>query len=714
MKEIGIMKTIQMMAGVAVLCLLTLRAGATTYFVNVSNTVPASPFATWTAAATNIQDAIDASTDGDLILVTNGLYATGGRVVYGSLTNRVVINKAVTVQSVNGPAKTFIQGYPSLGNSAVRCVYLTNNAALLGFTLTNGATRMTGDTYEEQSGGGIWCESTSAIVSNCVVAKNAARFFGGGTVSGTLKNSTLTNNTASLSTSQGGGALAGILTNCIIARNSAAFGGGAASNVLFNCTLTNNSANNSGGGAFSCVLSNCFLYGNSATNGGGAACGTLTGCTLTNNIAYNGGGSFSNTLNNCALIHNLATNSGGGAFSCTLSNCTLISNFATNYGGGAFACALSNCTLSGNSAFGSAVQSCGGGACFGMLYNCTLSNNASVHGGGTGSNTLNNCILFSNTASDGGGAFVAVLNSCILYSNTASFQGGGSYGGTLNACVINGNQSWQGGGGAENANLNDCLITHNFVTLSGASGTYYCNLTNCTVVGNATSSSIAAVGGNGSQTCANSIVYYNQYINVGGMIIINCCLSANSGVGYITNEPSFVNLDAGDYHLQSNSPCIDAGNNAYTNSITDLDGRPRVVNGTVDIGAYEYQGTNLEPFVVWLDQYGLPDDGSADYADSDGTGMKNWQKWIAGLNPTNRASVLAMLSPAATNKVTGLTVSWQSVNTRTYYLQRSTNLAASPAFSALQSNLVGQAGTTSYIDATATNRISYFYRVGVQ
>src|SRR5438445_1465959 len=205
------------------------------------------PFADWSNAATNIQDAIDAATAGDVVWVTNGIYSSGGKVMAGDLNNRVVLDKAVTVQSVNGPALTVIQGaIATNGPAAVRCAWLTNGAVLKGFTIQGGATRTSGDIYALASGGGVWCASTNATVANCMIITNAANAYGGGLYQGSLYNSLVRGNTATLG---GSGTASSTLNNCTIVGNSRS----PAINLgqLTNCIVFFNSSGDSSGGTFS-------------------------------------------------------------------------------------------------------------------------------------------------------------------------------------------------------------------------------------------------------------------------------------------------------------------------------------------------------------------------------------------------------------------------------------------------------------------------------
>jgi hypothetical protein len=572
------------------LLILTMNVPAAVRYVDLSSPNPTPPYTDWNSAATNIQDAINAAADGDQILVTNGVYNTGGQTVYGSLTNRVAVTKPLSLQSVNGPAVTILEGFPIIGENAVRCVYLTNGASLVGFTLTKGATLLDDDsgTLDEAdrvlSGGGLWCESTNSSISNCVLIANTAQglFYGGGARGGTLN-------------------------NCLITSNSAGFGGGAYSNVLNYCLLTHNSASWSGGGAMSCGLEHCMISDNSARYGGGMGGGVATSCVISNNTAKSGGGASGSMLNYCMIV----------------SNSAFISPI-DNGGGGSEGGALNNCTLLGNTTDGS-----GGGALMGSFNNCLFIWNSAVNGGGG---------AYMHTADRG------TMNNCTVISNSATFGGGGVNAGTM----------------------------------------------------------------------FNSIVYYNSPEDGYAYYMTNNCIviAGAYGANTITNPPLFMDPAAGDFRLQPSSPCINAGYNPASTNSTDFAGNPRIVGGTVDIGAYEFQSPASILSYAWAQQFGLPTDGSTDYADPDSDAFNNWQEWIAGTIPTNALSVLKMVS-VSTN-VSGLNLCWQSVSGRTYFLERSTDLGGQPPFSTVQSNLLGQVSTTSYTDTSATNGGPYFYRVGVQ
>ncbi len=57
-------------------------------------------------------------------------------------------------------------------------------------------------------------------------------------------------------------------------------------------------------------------------------------------------------------------------------------------------------------------------------------------------------------------------------------------------------------------------------------------------------------------------------------------------------------------------------------------------------------------------------------------------------------------------------VTWESVVGVNYFLERSATLVS--PFTLLATNVLGQAGTTSYADTNATGTGPFFYRVGVQ
>jgi hypothetical protein len=851
---------------------------ATVRYVNVNNTRPSSPYTGWSSAAVTIQAAVDVSVNGDTVLVTNGVYQTGGRLAGGdSTTNRVAVGKQVTVMSVNGPSVTVIRGQKAAGGGngvgAMRCVYLTNGAVLMGFTLTNGATT------SSSHGGGVYCVS-SAVVSNCVLAANSANS-GGGSYCGMLNNCTLKDNSAG----NGGGSYSSTLNNCTLAGNSATnYGGGSYSGTLNNCTLTGNSASYYGGGSYSGALNNCIVYYNTSlispnyysstlsyccttplpTNGtgniinapqlasvshlsagspcigkgttiiasgvdidseawasppsigcdeyrtgavtgplsasirsdstnatigysfnfvaetSGRTCGTRwdfgDGTVISNqafvshawavagdysvvltayNESYPGGVSTSLTINAVKEeVHYVAVNSVNpqwpyASWSTAATNIqqavdatilpgalVLVSNGVYETGG---RLAAGNSTtnrvsvdkpVTVRSVNGPAVtlirgrKAPGGGNGVGAIRCVYLTNGAVIMGftltnGATTSSSggvycessavVSNCVLTGNSAYYGGGSCFGTLNNCILTGNSAFYYGGGSFYGTLNNCMLTGNSA-DYGGGSYDGTLNNCTLTGNSADYGG--GSFYGTLNNCTLTGN---SGFYYGGGSLLGTLNNCIVYYNT-ANLGpnfySVTLSYCCTTPLAiGTGNITNAPLFVNRTGGNLRLQTNSPCINAGLNAAAPASIDLDGNPRIVGGTVDMGAYECQSPSSTLSYAWAQRFGLPTDGSADRTDTDGDGLNNWQEWKCLTDPTNSLSVLKIQPTVPTN--TSVTVTWQSVAGVSYFIDRSTNLSGTPPFRPLATNLPGASGTTRFTDTNAPRSAPLFYRVGV-
>jgi hypothetical protein len=134
---------------------------------------------------------------------------------------------------------------------------------------------------------------------------------------------------------------------------------------------------------------------------------------------------------------------------------------------------------------------------------------------------------------------------------------------------------------------------------------------------------------------------------------------------------------------------------------------------TSSVARLTYQ--SLDPFHAWLTAYGLPSDGSADYLDSDGDGLNNWQEYLAGTNPTNASSVF---------KITGgqalpgeqFVLSWLSVSNRLYDVMRGTDLAAGaggfvPVPGA--TNLAGTPPENTWTDSVSPASTGAFYRLTV-
>ena len=261
--------------------------------------------------------------------------------------------------------------------------------------------------------------------------------------------------------------------------------------------------------------------------------------------------------------------------------------------------------------------------------------------------TIKNCVFQNNKVADTNNSYVnenggaiccwdnssPTISDCIFSGNRANSYGGAicceqSSGPTVTNCIFIGNRAEYYGGAIacnnySNPTLINCVFSGNSASYGGAISCTYSDpsATNCTFSGNSADKQGGAVYCNANNSpVLNNCILWNNTANSGGNEIyigdsgsfctLNSCCIDSTGYGGVTgniaenncihDNPQFVDADGADnivgtdddnLHLQNTSPCIDAGDNTLVPPAVDkdLDGSPRIVNGIVDIGAYEKQ-----------------------------------------------------------------------------------------------------------------------------
>lgn len=280
----------------------------------------------------DVQDAIEASSDGDLVLIAPGVY-TGEINFYG---------KAIEVRGSLGPDGEHLTTIDA--EYVYTTVLFTNgeqeDSILSQLVITGGGNVV--------NGGGIECNGTSPTIIDCVitgnVAQDAAGIFCRAGAAPAITNCLIENNVAS-------GSGAGILVNL------------GSSPLITNCEIIGNSANanqtgrgvstgyGSGGGGFYSLdsdptLVNCRIEQNVAFRGAGLFCtggGEFIGCQIVGNSANlnssstRGGGvySYGSRFVECLITGNTST-LGGGMYlggATLIEDCVIQGNNAQDGGG---------------------------------------------------------------------------------------------------------------------------------------------------------------------------------------------------------------------------------------------------------------------------------------------------------------------------------------------------------------------------------------------
>jgi len=309
-------------------------------------------------------------------------------------------------------------------------------------------------------------------------------------------------------------------------------------------------------------------------------------------------------IQSCAITGNRAFESGGGIDCRNNSNPTITNNAISQnnaiYGGGIDCHANSAPSIAGNDITGNNVSSGGGVYC------------------NSSSPAINNNRIAGNTASSNGGGIYCYNNSLPAIGNNrinanSASSGGGIYCADASPSIANntisGNSAASGGG--IDCSSSSPAIRNNSIIGNGATtgGGMYCRATSSPILANNiiafNQSGITKETGSGAP-----VLRHNAAYNPGGNNYTNIA----PGAGDINLDPKLEAPAYGRYHLNSDSPCIDAGNDADVETgWLDMDEQPRISGSHVDVGADEYDTTAypFTPAVIRVRPSGSDDnDGS--------------------------------------------------------------------------------------------------------
>ena len=214
----------------------------------------------------------------------------------------------------------------------------------------------------------------------------------------------------------------------------------------------------------------------------------------------------------------------------------------------------------------------------------------------TVTNTVISGSAFSNIKGSAVRLVSGLVDSCFIAHN----RGVNTYGSGVKNYFLGGAVYMQGG------TLRNSLVADNYSQFN-AMGVYMkssATIDGCTIAGNYNLDSTDADSVGLSMTVAgtvvNTIVWGNENKNgvanvkkTSGTMTYSCTTPAVAGTGNTSDDPNFIDADAGDYRLGYGSAIDTAAPRDWHEGALDLDGESRVFGKGPDMGCYESHSTDL-------------------------------------------------------------------------------------------------------------------------